>query len=225
MKHYDSIENIKYDKSLLGEEVWAFNKLDGQNFCVKYSPRTKEFPCFGSRKCIVGEGNEMFGGAIKYFKDHGFDKILREIVDQNRGKKGVFNGVDEITFFFEWYGPKSFAGFHTPGDDLRLAIIDVFLKKKGYLEPKIYWNLFKDSGIEVPDLIYRGKLTNDFIRDIQENDWTKEDSKYPGVKEGVVVKRSTLSKGQRLLKTKIKTSWWLSKLHKKYTLEECKLLE
>lgn len=225
MKHYDSIENIKYDQSLLGEEVWAFNKLDGQNFCVKYSPKTKEFPCFGSRKCIVGEGDEMFGGAIDYFKSNNFAQILRNIVDQNRGKKGVFNGIDEITFFFEWYGPKSFAGFHSPGDTLRLAIIDVFLKKKGYLEPGVYWKLFKDSGIEVPDLIYRGKLTRDFVKEIQENDWTREDSKYPNVKEGVVVKRSTLSKGQRLLKTKIKTSWWLSELQKRYTPEECKLLE
>ena len=167
----------------------------------------------------------MFGGAIDYFKSNNFAQILRNIVDQNRGKKGVFNGVDEITFFFEWYGPKSFAGFHSPGDTLRLAIIDVFLKKKGYLEPGVYWKLFKDSGIEVPDLIYRGKLTRDFVKEIQENDWTQEDSKYPNVKEGVVVKRSTLSKGQRLLKTKIKTSWWLSELQKRYTPEECKLLE
>ena len=47
----NSFENIKYDQALIGEEVWAFEKLDGQNFCVKYSPKTKEFPCFGSRKC------------------------------------------------------------------------------------------------------------------------------------------------------------------------------
>ena len=43
MKHYDSFENIKVDKSLIGEEIWAFNKLDGQNLCVKYNARKKEF--------------------------------------------------------------------------------------------------------------------------------------------------------------------------------------
>ena len=47
----------------------------------------------------------------------------------------------------------------------------------------------------------------------------------PNEKEDVVVKRSTLSKGQRLLKREIKTSWWLSELQKRYTPEECKLLE
>ena len=170
------------------------------------------------------EGDEMFGGAIDYFKSNNLAQILRNIVDQNRGKKGVFNGVDEISFFFEWYGPKSFAGFHSPGDTLRLAIIDVFLKKKGYLEPGVYWKLFKDSGIEVPDLIYRGKLTRDFVKEIQENDWMREDSKYPNVKEGVVVKRSTLLKGQRLLKTKIKTSWWLSELQKNILLKNVNFL-
>lgn len=38
MKHYDSFENIKYDQLLLGEEIWASNKIDGQNFCAKYYP-------------------------------------------------------------------------------------------------------------------------------------------------------------------------------------------
>ena len=27
MKHYDSIDNIKYNTELLGEQVWAFNKF------------------------------------------------------------------------------------------------------------------------------------------------------------------------------------------------------
>ena len=53
MKHYDSIDNIKYNTELLGEQVWAFNKLYGQNFCAKYSVKKKMFTNFGSRKCMV----------------------------------------------------------------------------------------------------------------------------------------------------------------------------
>lgn len=49
MKRYDSIDNVRYDKTLMGEEVWAFNKLDGQNFGVKYSLKNKEFTDFTSR--------------------------------------------------------------------------------------------------------------------------------------------------------------------------------
>ncbi len=48
------------------------------------------------------------------------------------------------------------------------------------------------------------------------NDHTKSDCEYPMVKEGVVCKRSTLLKGQRLPKVKIKTNWWLNKLKQKY---------
>ena len=225
MKHYDSFENIKVDKSLIGEEIWAFNKLDGQNLCVKYNARKKEFQGFGSRKCVVGEDDAMFGNAVKYFKQH-YEQNFLPLIKENSGKKGIFNGVEEITFYFEWYGDKSFAGFHQEGDELRLALIDVFLKKKGYIEPKPFYDTFCNlDWLETPELIYKGKLTNDFIRSIQENDWTVEGCQYPTVKEGVVCRRSTILKGQNMPKVKIKTVWWMTELHKKYTPEECKELE
>lgn len=227
MKHYDSIDNIKYNTELLGEQVWAFNKLDGQNFCAKYSVKKKMFTNFGSRKYMVDESSEQFGDVVRYFKSHNYGTILSNIVEQHRSKKDVFSGVDEITFFFEWYGEHSFAGFHSleDKDNMHLALIDVFIKKKGYIEPKIYMDLFKDCGIELPQLVYTGPLVNDFIKDIQNNDWTESNCKYPYIKEGVVIRRSTLLKGQRMPKVKVKTKWWLTELHKRYTEEECKILE
>ena len=228
MKHYDSIDNIKYNTELIGENVWAFNKLDGQNFCAKYNGKTKKFTNdFGSRKCMVDETSEQFGDTVRYFKEHGYDKILDEIISKHRGKKDVFCRIEEITFFFEWYGAHSFAGFHSDEDKqhMHLALIDVFLKKKGYIEPKIFVELFGDCGIEIPELIYSGKLNQEFIQSIQNNDWTEKGCKYPTVKEGVVIRRSTLLKGQRMPKVKVKTKWWLTELHNKYTDEECKLLE
>ena len=59
----------------------------------------------------------------------------------------------------------------------------------------------------------------------EENDWTEEGCQYPTVKEGVVIRRSTIMKGQRMPKVKVKTKWWLTELHNKFTEEECKLLE
>ena len=79
MKHYDSIDNIKYNTELLGEQVWAFNKLDGQNFCAKYSVKKKMFTNFGSRKCMVDESSEQFGDAVRYFKSHNYENILSNI--------------------------------------------------------------------------------------------------------------------------------------------------
>jgi len=98
MKHYDSFENIKYDGTLLGEEIWAFNKIDGQNFCAKFSPKQKEFPMFGSKTQNVDESSEQFGDAVKYFKTN-LEERLKEILIKNSSKNGVFNGVKEITVF------------------------------------------------------------------------------------------------------------------------------
>lgn len=216
MKHYDSFEKIEYDGTLLGEEVWVFNKLDGQNFCAKYSPKHKDFVMFGSKTQNVDETSEQFGAAVRYFKENMADTIRNIIIGYSK-KGGVFNGVKEITIFCEWYGENTFSGLHVEGEPLKLALIDVFLYKKGYLEPSLFWEMFYGyENIELPELIYVGKLTKDFIKSIFNNDWTKEGCLYPTIKEGVVCKRSRLMKGQRLPKCKVKTSWWLNKLKSLY---------
>ena len=227
MKHYDSISRIQDDGILKGETVWGYNKLDGQNFCVTYRPKKGEFGPFGSRTRTVDENDIQFGDAVNLFfkTDKNYPEIISKIVNENSGKNCVFNGVDEITFFFEYYGENSFAGKHQEGDEMHLALIDVFLKKKGYIEPKDYENLFRNTKIEMPDLIYIGLLNSDIVEKIQNNDWTQPDAVFPNVKEGVVFKRSTLLKGQRRPSVKVKTKWWLEKLHSLYTEEECKELE
>jgi len=103
---------------------------------------------------------------------------------------------------------------------LKLCLIDIFLYKKGYIEPKEFYKLFAHvDEIEIPEVIYVGKLTKDFIWSIENNDWTKVGCLYPTVKEGVVCKRSTLMKGQRLPKSKVKTVWWMTELKSKYPID------
>ena len=226
MKHYDSIENIKTDASLIGEEVWAFNKLDGQNFCAEIQPKSKKFVHFGSRNRTVDESDLQFGQTVKYFKESKIPEILIKILTDNSKKGDYFNSAEKVTFFFEWYGENSFAGSHQEGDEMHLALIDVNVKKKGYIEPKTFYELFYGiDGLEVPELIFRGKLTKEFISSINNNDWTKENCQYPHVKEGVVCRRSTQLKGQKMPKVKIKTNWWLNKLHSDYPENKWKELE
>ena len=225
MKHYDSIPRIQDDGSLRGDMVVGYNKLDGQNFCATYNCRKKTWGPYGSRTVTVDENSEQFGDTVKFFNNSGYKEILEKIIKDHSGKKDIFTGIEEITFFFEWYGENSFAGKHQEGDEMRLALIDVFLKKKGYMEPREYYNLFKDSGIEIPELIYTGPLNSDIVEKIQNNDWTQPDTVFPNVKEGVVFKRSTIMKGQRRPSVKVKTKWWLEKLHSMYSEEECKELE
>lgn len=153
---------------------------------------------FGSKTQNVDETSEQFGEAVQYFKNHLLDAI-RDVLVNNSKKGGAFTGVEEITVFFEWYGKNSFSGIHQVGDEMKLCLIDIFLKKKGYLEPKMFYKLFENnSKIELPELIYKGKLTREFIKSIINNDWTKPNCEYPTVKEGVVCKRSTLMKGQKI---------------------------
>lgn len=225
MKHYDSIPRIQDDGTLKGEIVWGFNKLDGQNFCVTYKPKTREFGPYGSRTVSVDENSEQFGDVVRWFEASGYKEKLNNVVRTHMGKKDIFKGIEEVTFFFEWYGENSFAGRHQEGDKMHLALIDIFLKKKGYMEPKDYYTLFNDCGVELPELIYRGPLNAEIIAKIQNNDWTQPDAALPTVKEGVVFKRSTMMKGQRRPSVKVKTKWWLEKLHSIYTEEECKELE
>lgn len=112
MKHYDSIPRIQDDGTLKNEIVWGFNKLDGQIFCVTYKPKHKIWGPYGSRTRTVDENDEQFGQTVKWFQNSNYKPILENIVANNSGKKQVFNGIDEITFFFEWYGENSFAGRH-----------------------------------------------------------------------------------------------------------------
>lgn len=225
MKHYDSIPRIQDDGTLKGEMVWGYNKLDGQNFCATYNVKKNKWGPFGSRTVTVDEHSEQFGNTVRYFLNSGYEDILAIKVAQNKGKGQVFNGVDEITFFFEWYGDNSFAGKHQEGDEMHLALIDVFLKKKGYMEPKDFEWIFRNTSIEMPELICKGPLDNEIISIIQNNDWTQPDAELPNVKEGVVFKRSTLMKGQRRPSVKVKTKWWLDKLHSTYPEDMWKKLE
>ena len=225
MKHYDSIPRIQDDGTLKGEVVWGYNKLDGQNFCATYNVKKDKWGPFGSRTVTVDERSEQFGKTVSYFMNRGYEDILGIKVAQNKGKGQVFNGVDEITFFFEWYGENSFAGKHQEGDEMHLALIDVFLKKKGYIEPKDFETIFRPTSIELPALVYVGQLNSDIITRVQNEDWTQHPDDCPLIKEGVVFKRSTLMKGQRRPSVKVKTRWWLDKLHSMYSEEECKKLE
>lgn len=225
LKHYDSIPRIQDYTSLNGEMVFGYNKLDGQNFCVTYRPKHKVWGPCGSRTRTVDENDEQFGTTVKWFNNSNYKAILENVVANNRGKKQVFNGVEEMTFYFEWYGENSFAGRHQEGDEMHLALIDVFIKKKGYIEPKDFEKIFRPTGIEMPYLIYVGALNSDIIGRIQNEDWTEHPNDFPLVKEGVVFKRSTLLPGQRRPSVKVKTKWWLNKLHSMYSEEECKILE
>ena len=89
MKHYDSIPRIQDNGELKGEMVYGFNKLDGQNFCVRYNCRNKTFGPYGSRTVTVDENSEQFGHVVKWFENSNYKDILFKIIKENSGKKSI----------------------------------------------------------------------------------------------------------------------------------------
>ena len=215
MRYYESFFNIKNDKELLNDMIYAFNKYDGQNFVVKYNAKSKNFDCFGSRKQLVDETHEQFGNVVRLFKEEIQDELL-SLIKKNTGKHKLFEGISEIYFYFEYWGEHSFCGMHQKDDEMHLILIGIWLKKKGYIEPIDFVAFTNNSSIESAEVIYIGKLNQSFIEKIQNNEWMQKECEFPSVKEGVVCKRSHQKKGQRLPKVKIKTNWWLNEVKKNY---------
>jgi hypothetical protein len=140
------------------------------------------------------------------------DKIFNDDKD--------FKNAREVTVFGEYFGPNSFAGWHTPEDKknnkMNVVIFDVDLFQKGIMKPKDF--ILKFSHLDIPEVIYEGNYNQSLIDDVRNN--------YYNLNEGVVVKGTTLTKKsqvENVFMTKIKTNAWLEKV--KNIHGEKKLLE
>ena len=65
MKQYVSIPYFN-DKILLGHEIIAFDKLDGNNMRFEWSKK-KGWNLFGTRRMIIDASHKEFGSAISLF--------------------------------------------------------------------------------------------------------------------------------------------------------------
>ena len=109
--------------------------------------------------------------------------------------------------FFEWHGPKSFAGNHYDVvEDMSIDLLDITPYKKGYIAPEELLSRYGDI-VGIPALLHRGKIDQELIESVQ-NDNLKVISF-----EGVVCKSiNTFAKEGGPLMCKIKTQKWLDKL-------------
>ena len=83
MKEYHSISReIRY-----GEKIYAFDKLDGQNFRAEWNRKNK-FYKFGSRTQMVGADDPQFGEAVKLVLCK-FEKDLHDLFVKNRFEKAI----------------------------------------------------------------------------------------------------------------------------------------
>lgn len=200
MKQYPSI----IQKEIANVDVYAFDKLDGSNIRAEFT-RKNGFIKFGSRhQMLDDQSGTILRHAIPLIKNkytESFGKIIQDFGSNTKS----------IVGFFEFFGPNSFAGFHTENDlekfDVVLFDIDAF--KIGLLPPQEFLQVTKN--VETAKLLYTGKPNQNFI------DSVKNQQLEGMTFEGVVCKSRPLKKERQPLMFKIKSKAWIDKLKKEKT--------
>lgn len=211
MKEYPHISH--YSKGILGEQVHAFNKLDGSNIRVlwdkknaKKSISTGGFIRFGTRTQIISRVDQHFGDSVDLFLDKYCDDLNRIFHDER-----YFRNINRVNLYCEYFGPSSFAGYHDLKEKKDVVLFDVAPERKGFITPKLFIEMF--GQLDIPELIYNGSFNKELIENI----------KNSSLQEGVVCKGVRKTKGNDIVwMTKIKTITWLDRLKNKYGEDKLK---
>lgn len=198
MKTYPSIPS-SWGTSFREFEAHIFDKLDGSNLRFEWNRKqakkgvehawTKQ----GTRKRLFDETDPLFGPAIPLFHDT-LAGPIHDIAKYQRW--------ESVTVFCEYWGEKSFAGWHDPQDAKRLTVFDVCPYKIGQMDPKAFLRLFKR--LDIPNYLGKVKWSRGFVQDVR-------DGKIEGITfEGVVGKSKKEKSG--IIMSKAKTQAWIDKV-------------
>jgi len=195
MKDYPSIPKVLND--YLNLDCIAFYKYDGSQIRVEWTKK-KGWHQFATRGRLFDKTDKNFGIAVDIFHQTHAETLTKAIKDN-------YPKAEEAIVFMEFVGPHSFAGLHDSGvlnvennDPKKLVLFDVNIHKRGIISPKDFISKF--NGAEV---VYQGKLTEDFIKKVREK-------QFP-IDEGVVCKGG---EGHKIWMCKIKTWDYLKKIQK-----------
>jgi len=196
MKSYPRIQY--FNQGLFGENIYAFDKLDGSNIRAEWNPKRGWYK-FGTRNTMIDERDLQFGEAITLFLNK-YGDSLPKVFRTNKSYKRI----ESFVVFAEYVGEESFAGRHINSDPKDIILFDVNQYKHGFVTPK---NFVEDFGhLHIPDVIYKGPYTMDFVQTIRDN--------QHNLKEGVIVKGVLKTKNQKdeVWMVKVKTKEWLQKV-------------
>lgn len=193
MERYNKIDY--YNKIQFGKYCLAFDKIDGSNVRFQWN-RKRGFYKFGTRNNLIDRNDEIFGPSIDIFLNKYSDDIERVF-------RKKYRSVDTFVVFGEFFGKNSFAGRHT-NEAKDVVIFDIHQYKRGIISP---YEFVEDFGhLHIPDIIYQGPYTMDFVSDIHQNIYN--------LKEGVIVKGifKTKNKKDEVWMVKVKTKDWLQRV-------------
>ena len=202
MKDYPSIPKVLKDH--IESDCIAFYKYDGSQIRVEWSKK-KGWHKFATRGQLFDKSEKNFGCAVDIFNNTYAEALIKVIQDK-------YPKTTEVLAFLEFVGPHSFAGLHDPGilkvesnDPKELILFDINIHKKGIVSPAEFIKNF--SHLRSAEVLYQGKLTEDFIKDVREG-------KYPS-EEGVVCKGVlNPNNPHSQWRCKIKTWAYLKKIQK-----------
>lgn len=195
MYEYPSIRNTRKIPCVEGI---AFDKIDGSNFRAKWSYKSG-FTLFGTRTQLVDGSTPYWNNVVDLFQ-----KTVAEQLHQSLSEN--FKNEKQAIIFSEYYGENSFAGRHQD-EPHKLITFDIYLDKlKKFLLPQEFIALSKQSNIEIPRVVYRGRNDAELVECVRRNDFSTP--------EGIIFKSSkrvgSFSGG--VLMCKIKTWAYIEKL-------------
>lgn len=172
-----------------GLSCYVFDKIDGSHIRAEVN-RKGLITKYGKRDSLLDDQTPFLREAEKLIPEK-YGTTLAKVVRDNRWEKA--------TFFFEFCGPTSFAGWHVaePHD---VTLIDAEVHGRGFLEPREFVKVFK--GVETARLLHVGNFTKEIADAVSEG-------RLEGMTfEGVVCKGLPTFPG----KFKWKNVAWLEKL-------------
>lgn len=188
MKQYPSIS-----KTIINNiSVMVFPKYDGSNIRCEWNKKNGLYK-FGSRTQLLSESQGIIYKA----------KSLIKCKEEQLSNLARSNCWERCVFFFEFFGPNSFAGNHNESDEHIVKLIDINIYKKGFISPKEFIKIPVDLRAE---LIYHGQITPDIITKIKQGT-------FDGMtKEGVICKANNPKNKHNPIMFKIKSDLWINKL-------------
>ena len=192
MLSYPSIP--RWQDTKIGQPCLAFNKYDGSNIRVEWSPKRGWYK-YGTRNHLFDATNAPYNQAIPLFQPMGEE--ITKIVCEHYGK------TERIVAFTEFFGPSSFAGTHDMDEPKQLVLFDVSVYKKGFIPPRNFVKMFGHLPYTAK-VVYDGKMNHEFVEAVRHG-------QYP-VYEGVVCKGDGWN-------AKIKTHEFINRLKNRYGTE------
>ncbi len=198
MKKYPSIVG----QAVGSIDMTVFDKLDGSNIRAEWSMK-RGFYKFGTRNRMIDQTDTHLGKAVLLVKEK-YGPALTEIFKAKAKRAPMFQRG--VVCFFEFFGPRSFAGQHAKDDRHDVVLFDISPNKAGILPPKDFLKLTK--GLHIPDVLYKGRIGKEFIDSVRNS--TLEGMTF----EGVVCKAANPNRRvtSHPLMFKVKSNAWIEKL-------------